>query len=206
MSKSTPRKLARKGRSSIPGPSGPTVEPSGPLPLPTSEELTTVPPIEVDSPKPLWYLPPDSKVRKTALTIAAMRLAGMDDDEIAKALQISRKSIGPYLYRAGKNGWLSFDEPTHRVEYDLMHTAVDNLKNMLSNDKLVADKTIRHETTMEMLKSTLFKKMGEPEAVAQVQQTMVAIKILMPEGPVQTMRDDTTGGIPAYVLDAEPVK
>jgi hypothetical protein len=149
-------------------------------------------------PRPDWYLPPDSKVRIVALTAIAMRIAGMSDPDICKALNISEKSLSPYIYRAGKNGWLDIDNPKARIQYQLMHRAVSNLDEMLENDAPLATKTIRHETTMKLLEGTVFREFEEQKESAP-NQTVVAIRIDMPSGPQQQMRDDTTSGTPAYI-------
>ena len=218
------RKMKREGgkRSRIAGPSLPEsfssappslppVAPEMALALPSTPASAEVPADKIDrrfksgkvrkQDRPAWYLPPDSKVRYVSLQIIAMRIAGMEDEEIAKSLGISPKSIGPYVYRAGKNGWLNIDNPKERIEYSVMHKAVSNLEAMLVDDTLATNKTVKHETTMKLLEGTVFKQFGEP-AVANTQQTMVAIKIEMPTGPAQLIREDTTGGRPAYV-DAE---
>ncbi len=166
----------------------------------TSCQTVQPPPMEAE--KPAWYLPPDSKIRRIALLICAMRMNGMEDEEIAKHLGISKNSVRPYVYRAGKNGWLNLDNPRERVEYQLMNKAVDNLSDMLDDDTPVTEKKIRHEATMEVMKGTIFKTFDQKEVQQLPQQTVVAVKIEMPSGPPQQMRSDTIGGVPAY-LDGE---
>src|SRR4051812_36579731 len=68
---------------------------------PSPEKWTERPP--VGHPDRAWYLPDNSAVRPVAMQIIAMRLSGMEDAEIAKALNISEKTISPYVYRATKN-------------------------------------------------------------------------------------------------------
>jgi hypothetical protein len=141
--------------------------------------------------------------------MVACRLAGMDDEEIGKALNVSPKSIGPYIYRANKNGWLTNQHTSLRgeVENDLLYTAVSNLRTML-NDDTVLDKgqrVVKQEATMELLKGTMFKSFDQVAAPTVAAQNVVSLQIVMPTGPVQQMREDTTGGVPAYI-DVEPVK
>jgi len=152
--------------------------------------------------RPTWWLPPDSKVRRCALLIMAMRLAGMEDGEIAKGLDISPKSISGYIYRAGKNGWLNLDAPRERLEYQMTNRALDNLEEMLEDNTALPPgvKIVKHEATHRLLEGTLYKQFSEP-VQQQVQQTVVAVKIEMPAGPTPAVRDDTTGGTPAF-LDA----
>ena len=152
--------------------------------------------------RPAWWLPPDSKVRRVALLIMAMRLAGMEDTEIAKELGISRNSIGPYVYRAGKNGWLDLSAPRERLEMTLASKAVDNLEEML-NDPTVLEKgqrVVKQEATHRLLEGTIYKQIAEPKQQQQaVQTTVVAIRVEQPPGPPQQIREDTMGGTPAYI-------
>jgi hypothetical protein len=224
VSKSQPiKQVRRRGRPRIMGPSLIQAQPSTASVLPPdAAENTLAPPIDKRfpcqrcgtkvnwdtkecpicdqvQPKPAWYLPPDSKCRVIALQAIAMRIAGMEDPDIAKALGISVKSISPYIYRAGKNGWLDIDNPKMRMQYQVMHKVVRNLDEMLDSP----DPGIKERITVEAAKGTVFKEFGEQQQQAPV-QTVVAIRIDMPAGPTQEMRDDTTGGTPAYV-DAEKV-
>ncbi len=155
--------------------------------------------------RPAWWLPPDSKVRRVALLIMAMRMGGMEDVEIAKELGISKNSIGPYIYRAGKNGWLDLSAPRERLEITLAQKAVNNLEEML-DDATVLEKgqrVVKQEATHRLLEGTLYKQIAEPkQQVQQSQTTVVAIRVEQPPGPPQQIREDTMGGVPAYI-DAE---
>lgn len=180
----------------------PTVQPSLPPADSVSSFPSPIPEEEYDVTKESWYLPPDSKVRQTALQIIAMRISGMEDPQIADALKISQKSISPYIYRAGRNGWLNLDNPVERVQYELMHKVVRNLAEGL-------DDSVRHQTSgmpvktavaLKIAEGTIFREQRTPEDSTGSQ--IVAIKIEMVNGAPTTMRPDTTGGIPNY-LDAE---
>jgi hypothetical protein len=231
-SKKPPKKPARVGRPRVLGPAIPPPEPKIAPSLPPAQTGTDTAPSSYDTrtvcprcgtrngrerkdcaicelnlkdvhpAKPGWWLPPDSKVRRISLQIIAMRLAGMEDEEIAHDLGISPKSIRPYVYRAGKNGWLNLDSPRERLEIAIANKAVDKLEEMLGDDRVLSrgEKIISHEAAIETLKGTVFKTFGEPVPQQQA-QTVVAVKIEMPEGAVQTIREDTTGGTPAYVGD-----
>lgn len=156
--------------------------------------------------RPKWYCPPDSRIRRVALMIIAMRMGGYEDEEIASALKISPRSIRPYVYRAGKNGWLNLDNPREKLEYQLAHKAVDNLAEMLDSNEVMekGQHRVKHDATIEMLKGTIFKTFDEAP-VQQQSQTVVAVKIEMPAGPTQVVREDTMGGTPAHILEAEHV-
>ena len=152
--------------------------------------------------KPSWYLPPDSKVRAIALQAIAMRIAGMEDDVIAKSLGISKGSISPYIYRAGKNGWLDIDNPNLRLEYAVMHKVVRNLDLGLdATGRMANGLAEKTHIALEIAKGTMFKRYDEMPQGAQ-QNTMVAIHIEMPAGTPQVVREGTVGGTPAFLKGA----
>ncbi len=155
-----------------------------------------------DDKKPSWWSPDDSKVRIIAMQIIAMRISGMSDDEIAPLLNISRKSIAPYVYRAGKNGWLTLDQPKDRIEFELLHKVVRNLEEGLDAKPealLNTGMPLRTAVALKVAEGTVFKQFSEP-ATQQIAQTAVAIRIEMPAGAgQQQIREDTTGGVPAYI-------
>lgn len=155
---------------------------------------------------PWWVLPPDSKVRKTAAKIVAMRIAGLDEEEIAKNLEMSPKSIRAYIYRAGKNGWVEFDDAKDHIEYSMMQRVTQNLEEGLQDDvrHVTSGMKVKTAVALKIAEGTIFKQFGEAAPVSQA-STIVAIKIEMPSGPLQQMREDTTGGAPAYV-DADIIK
>lgn len=153
-----------------------------------------------------WYLPDNSKVRPVAMQIIAMRLSGQDDATIAKALNISEKSISPYVYRATKNGWLDIDyDPKERLQLQVMHKVVRNLEEGLDNRRhLATGMPVRTHVALKIAEGTVFKQFGEQQQ-AQAPTTVVAVQVVMPDGPRQTIRAETTGGTPAY-QDAEVVE
>lgn len=156
--------------------------------------------------EPSWYLPPDSKVRVVALNIIAMRAGGKSDDEIAAELNISPKSIAPYVYRAAKNGWITSDDPRDRLKYELLHKVVDRLNEGLGDGTRHTSSGMRVRTAVavEMAKGTIFKEFDQA-ATAQ-QSTVVAVQVVMPAGERQVMREDTAGGVPNNCIEAEMVK
>lgn len=205
MPKSRSKKpAARRGRPRVMGPvsvTPPTSEQSLQPSLPPAAPETAL----VSSPKPedatpSWYCPPDSKVRTVALQIIAMRIAGMEDAEIAKALDISEKSISPYVYRAGKNGWLDLDNPKERMQFQVVHKAVRNIDAALDNNDsvLASGMKVKDAVALKVAEMTIGKQFDQQQT-GPTAQTIVAIRIEMPPGAPQSMREDTTGGLPAYV-------
>ena len=127
------------------------------------------------------------------MQIIAFRLGGMEDAEIAKYLKISPKSIGPYIYRAGKNGWLSFNSSREAIEFGMAHKVLRNIDELLeARDK---------ETTLEVAKGTMFKEFGAEGQVAPITQTAISIRIEQPK-VAQPMRPGTIGGMDD-VIDVE---
>jgi DNA-binding transcriptional regulator LsrR (DeoR family) len=155
--------------------------------------------------KPSWYLPPDSIIREKAIKIVAMRAGGMKPAEIAAALNIKESNIRPYVWRASKNGWITFDDPEESIEFQLLPKAIRNL-----NDAL--DDTVRHQTSgmtvgtqvaLKVAEGTIFKKFDQVNAAAPT--TIVAVRVEMPDGPRPQVREgNEVGGVPAHV-DAEVV-
>jgi hypothetical protein len=153
--------------------------------------------------KPSWYLPPDSKVRVVAMNIIAMRTAGKTDDEIAKELKISPKSIGPYVYRAAKNNWIVGDTPKERIKYEVLHKVVNRLQEGLDDPKrhVSSGMRVRTAVALKIAEGTIFKEFDQT-AVQPLQNTTVAVQVVMPPGVPQVMREDTLGGTP---IDAQLV-
>lgn len=144
-------------------------------------------------------------MRLKALKIVAMREAGVSEDGIASELGISKNTISGYLHKAGKNGWLDFNDPKDQLEYQLMHKVVRNLDEAL-------DDTTRHITSGVMVKTAVAEKIAEgalyprlANQQAAVASTLVGIKIQIVGGEAGTVREGTIMGNSTYV-DAETVE
>lgn len=211
------KKKGRKGRPRTLGPKVKTLglAPSLP-PVPIAETPQAAPsstaPVKwterppVGHPDRSWYLPDNSEVRPKAMQIIAMRLSGMEDAQIAKEMGISEKSISPYVYRATRNGWLDIDyDPKQRLQFQLMHKVVRNIEEGLDSPRILATGMLeRTAVTLKVAEHTLFKEFDN-QAPQETRSTIVQVNVVMPDGPRQTIRADTTGGTPAYI-DAEVVK
>jgi hypothetical protein len=181
----------------------PVVPADAPQELPVNDLTVTTanvaPPDATVTKRPSWYLPDDSKVRAAAMQIMAMRISGMEDQQIADALGISVKSISPYVYRAARNGWLKLDHPKERVQYEIMHKVIDNLDEGLNSQGILTNgMRERTHVALKIAEGTVFKAFEQVQQ-AQGGSNAVRVNIIMPPGPMQTMRDDTIGGSPAYV-------
>ncbi len=211
------KKKGRNGRPRILGPKEPTrpVAPSLPpapddgvpqvasLPVPP-QKWTERPP--VGHPDRSWWLPDNSTVRPVAMQIIAMRLSGMEDAEIAKSLGISANSISPYVYRATKNGWLDIDyNPKERIQFQMMHKVVAQLEEGLTDGaRMNTGMKVRTAVALKIAEGTVFKQFDQ-QVAPNAASTVVAVQVIMPDGPHQEIRPDTTGGTPAYI-DAEVVR
>lgn len=146
-------------------------------------------------PQPSWRLPDDCDTRELAMKIIAMRIAGLDDEEIAKQLGLAHRSIRQYVYIASKNGWLTdFSSTKDAIEFGLLPKALKNLHGLLDSEIL----PVKAKATMELLQGTAFKEFDQKTADQQAPTTVVAIRIERPAAPI-TVREGTIGGTPGYV-------
>ena len=91
----------------------------------------------------------------------------------AEKIGISKHTLRTYIYRATKRGWLQFDDPMSRIEYEIVPKVLDNLNFFLD----ARDKTV----TVEAAKGTIFKTYADAKGT-NTQQTVLALKIEMPDG------------------------
>ena len=91
----------------------------------------------------------------------------------AEKIGISKHTLRTYIYRATKRGWLQFDDPLSRIEYEIVPKVLDNLNFFLD----ARDKTV----TVEAAKGTIFKTYADAKGT-NTQQTVLALKIEMPDG------------------------
>jgi hypothetical protein len=94
--------------------------------------------------------------------------------DAADKIGVNKSTLRTYIYRATKYGWLMFDDPLSRVEYEIVPKVLDNLNHFLD----AKDKTV----TIEAAKGTIFKTYAESKGAGQAQQTILALKIEMPDG------------------------
>lgn len=174
------------------------------LPIPSVGEPANLVPTTSET-KPAkrlsWRLPPNSRIRATALKILALRLKGIPDAEIATALGIgSTTTLRNYMWRAGKNGWLTeeIDNPRDRLDYDIMHKVVRNMDEALDDP----DDERRDKMTVEVARGTIFKSYDQQGISNAPPLNVLAIKIEMPDGEAPKPREGTMIGAPAY-LDGE---
>jgi predicted transcriptional regulator len=143
-------------------------------------------------------LPSNSLIRQKVMAIIAMRVDGKETSEIAKALSISEKSVGQYMWLAGKNGWLKRNavDPTDRLQYEIAHKVVRNLDEMLDSDS----EERRDHATLEVAKGTIFKQVADVNAAPPL--TMIGVRVEVVQGANTAIREGTTGGT-AHYIDGE---
>lgn len=94
---------------------------------------------------------------------------GIKTSEIARRLGIVPHTLYATLTRAQKEGWLRFDDPLSRIEYEIIPKVLNNMSKFLDQE----DKAV----TIEAWKSTAAKHYLEAKGVTEAPQTFVAIKI-----------------------------
>lgn len=170
-------------------PQAPTVDSAQSLPLVQSPEPPVVPTTH--------QIAADSPIRMKAMQILALRAAGLEESEIAEQLKLSKGTIRNYVYLAGASGWLDANalmaNPVDTVEYRLLHKVVRNLDASLDSE----DKAERAAVTDKLFDATLARHWA-PAAASTAPPNLVAIRIEMPPGPAQVVREGTVQGIAAW--------
>lgn len=144
-------------------------------------------------------LPKKSKIRAKAAAICALKIQGYSTDEVAEKIGLRPASVRQYLWIAGKNGWLTTQDPHDDAEFRLTHRVVSNLDELLHARSSVTGLPDK-EVTLESAKGFgVFRDHSKPQEENNQQANMLTINIITPEGPAAQMRKGTTGGVPAYV-------
>jgi hypothetical protein len=189
----TPPKKARK-----PTPAPPVAPTSTALvPMPVQAEIA----LKQRQRKQKWTgLPKQGKVRKTVSAILAMKVQGYSTNEIAEHLSLKPASVRQYLWIAGRQGWLSTQDPHEIAHSQLVHRAVSNLDEWLhARDARTGlpDK----EVMLESLKGMGIFGGSTPQQQNDGAQTNVlAIQITMPHGNnLPQVQEGSVAGVPAYL-------
>lgn len=106
---------------------------------------------------------------------ALMRSQGMKNVDIAVKLGIAPSTLNTLISKAAREGWLKFDHPAERLEFELAPLIVDNIKEHLVN----GDKKM----TIEAAKGIgLFKAHQAVKVENESPQMVLALKIETPAG------------------------
>lgn len=115
--------------------------------------------------------------------------------EIARRLGIARQTLGANIRKAVKEGWLVFDDPLERIEHQIIPKTIDNLNKFLDE----RDKTV----SIEIAKGAIFPLYRASKGVADSAQTVLALKIEMPDGDrIPGSIEGSVVGSPKVVEDA----
>ena len=125
---------------------------------------------------PLYVdLPPlerqDKSARARVTEYLAYRTAGVKtQQEIAEKMGIARRTLQTLLWRAGKEGWLVYTDPTERFEQEIIPHVVDNIAHFIKQK----DRTM----TIEAAKGAgIFKSHQAVKVESDQPQTVLALKI-----------------------------
>lgn len=114
--------------------------------------------------------------RATIARWAQLRISepGLTNVEIAKRLQVTSTTLNAYITRGKREGWLRFEDPMTRMEYEIVPKAVAGLSELLDRK----DKTAIIETA----KGTLYPMFRDSKGVTEQVQTVLALKIERADG------------------------
>lgn len=120
-----------------------------------------------------------------------LQLKALDSDitlaEAARQIRIGRKLLNSSIQKAVEEGWLKFEDPLAKIEYQIIPKVVRNLNRFLDE----GDKTV----TIETAKGTLFKQYQESKGITDTHNTILALKFEIPEdgGDVKIIQGHIVG-------------
>ena len=129
---------------------------------------------------------PNSSKRQSAKVRVAQWLGTkaiepeLSNAEIARRMGISAQALRASISKGVQEGWLKFEDPIQAIEYQIIPKVVRNLNHFLDE----GDKQV----TIETAKGTLFKTFAEASGATQGPQTVLALKIELPERPTDEMK------------------
>lgn len=94
--------------------------------------------------------------------------------EIAEKMGIAPTTLTRCIADARKAGFLQFEDPLDKIEYQIVPKVLDNLMEFLDQK----DKTV----TLETAKGTIFKQYQGAKGVSDAPTNVLALKIEMPDG------------------------
>lgn len=150
---------------------------------------------------PEWLRKDDeSPMRLTCTKIATMQAAGLPNEEIATALGIAARSIRGMMYRAGRNGWLEFDDPKNHLEYQILPKALRNLHDAMDSTAVLNTGMLeRNALSLKIVEGTLYPQFAN-QVVASAGPTLVGVKVeIVGGGDRPQVREGTIMGNSTYV-------
>lgn len=130
--------------------------------------------LEAEYPKGI----PVSKTSVKSRVAEWLRLRALHPDisikETAEQLGISSRTLSRAITQATQEGWLRFEDPFDRIDYQLIPKTLRNLNEFLDD----RDKNV----TIEMAKGTIFKTYQDSKIAHSQPQVVLALKFEQPEG------------------------
>lgn len=106
--------------------------------------------------------------------------------EAARNLKISTKHLQAAIQQAVEEGWLKFEDPLSKVDFEIIPKVLRNLSAWLDEN----DKTV----TLETAKGVVFPIYRESKGINDAPQTILALKIeAPPEGAPSIMTGQIIG-------------
>lgn len=99
---------------------------------------------------------------------------GITNVEIASRLGVSAAALNGYITIARREGWLRFEDPIARMEFEIVPKVMDNLNKLLDRE----DRT----TTIETAKGTIFRTYQDSKGISDAPQAILALRIEQAEG------------------------
>ena len=94
---------------------------------------------------------------------------GITNIEIAERMGIQAHTLNSMISRARRQGWLKFEDPMSKLEYEIIPKTIENLGHYLDKkDKYV---------TVETAKGTVFPQFKEKHGISDAPTTVLALKI-----------------------------
>jgi transposase len=94
---------------------------------------------------------------------------GISNNEVARRMGITAHTLNSIITKANREGWLKFDDPLSRIEYEIIPKTLDNINYWLDKK----DKTVSLETA----KATSYKVYQASKGALESPQTVLALKI-----------------------------
>ena len=89
----------------------------------------------------LYALPKPDSARSRILQYITLRAEGLKGQEIADRIGIKYATLRTMVYKASKEGWLKFTDPTERFQNQIVPKVVDNIEHWIDKK----DKTMTIE-------------------------------------------------------------
>lgn len=122
----------------------------------------------------------------------------MTNKAIAEKIGITSEYLNTLIYRARREGWLVFENPMDKLEYEIVPKVVENLNLFLDQRS--------EKVTIETAKGVLFPVYKDLKGVSEEgPKTMLAFKIEMPPSMDGTpvVSSGIVSGTPRVIVDVE---